>query len=130
MKKITSGTELRNAILQLENRKALQEQLLKEQFYITYKRLKLLDFLKSTFMEAFASKETHNDIIDAVAKLAADFLSKKIIKGGSESKLKKQLVKLLQYGITTVVEKNSDTIQIIGESFIKSFFINKKKQEE
>ena len=42
MKKITSGTELRNAILQLENRKALQEQLLKEQFYITYKRLKLM----------------------------------------------------------------------------------------
>ena len=131
MKKITSGTELRNAILQLENRKALQEQLLKEQFYITYKRLKLLDFLKSTFMEAFASKETHNDIIDAVAKLAADFLSKKIIEGRDlKSKLKKQLVKLLQYGITTVVEKNSDTIQIIGESFIKSFFINKKKQEE
>ncbi len=129
MKKITSGTELRNVILQLENRKVMQEQLLKKQFHATYKSLTLINLFKSAFMEAFASKETHNNIIDAVAKLTADFLSNKIIKGTSESELKKQLRKLLQYGIASVVEKNSDIIQIIGESFLKSFFINKKNEE-
>jgi predicted transcriptional regulator len=128
MKKITSGTELRNVILQLENRKTLQEQLLKEQFHIAYKRFKLLDFFKSSFTAVFASKEKHNELIDALAKLTADFLSKKIMKESTESELKKQLEKLMQYGITTVIEKNSNSIQIIGECFINSFFINNKNE--
>ena len=62
MKKITSGTELRNVILQLENRKVMQEQLLKKQFHATYKSLTLINLFKSAFTEAFASKETHNNI--------------------------------------------------------------------
>jgi len=129
MKKIASGTELRNVILQQENRKILQEQLLKEQFRITTKRLKLASIIRKVFMDAVASDEVQGDIIVAVANLIADFLSKRMTKGSSDSELKKYLDKLLRHGIATIVSKNADTIRIIGECFIDSFITDKRKQD-
>jgi hypothetical protein len=89
MKKITSVTELNNIILQLENRKVLQEQLLKEQFHAAYKSLKPINIIKSTIKEAFASLEIQNNIIDSAANLAAGFLSRKIVKDTPENNMKK-----------------------------------------
>jgi hypothetical protein len=129
MKKIASGTELRNVILQLENRKILQEQLLKEQFRITTKSLKLAGIIRNVFMNAVASDEVQDDIIIAAANLIAGFLSKRMMKGSSDSEWKKYLDKLLHHGIATIVSKNSDTIRIIGECFIDSFIMDKRKQD-
>lgn len=130
MKKISSTTELRNVILQLENRQVLQEQLLKEQFHATYRSLKPFNIIKSTIKEAVASHEIQENIIESVTNLAADFILKKISKADSENYLRNYFGKILHYGLTTIVATNSDKIRAIGEGFIESFFNTKKKEEK
>ena len=128
MAKIKTDSDLKAVILQMENRKALQEQLLKEQFQKTYKSLKPINIIKSTIKEAVASQEIQDNVIETVANVVAGFLSKKIMSRKSEGDVKKYMEKMLQYGITTVVVNNADTIRTIGECFISSFLPNKKKE--
>ena len=128
MTKITNTSDLKSVILQLENRKKLQEQLLREQFQATYKSLRPINIIKNTIKEAVASHDIQNSIIESAANLAANFITKKVFQGTSESELKKYLGKLLHYGITTVVGKNSDAIRTIGECFVTSFLTDRKKQ--
>jgi len=130
MKRISSTTCLKNEIVQLENRKILQEQLLKEQFQATYKTFNPMNIILNSFRDAASSKEVQEDIIESTANYIADLLSKKITQGSSEGDLKDYLGKLLHYGITTFAASNSDTIRTIGECFVESFLTTRKKQEE
>jgi hypothetical protein len=130
MKKKSSTSDLRNIILQLENRQLMQEQQLKEQFRAAYISLTPLSIIKNTLKEVAASYEIQEDLIGIAGNLTADFVSKQITKGAPESESRKNLGKLVHYGITTIVKNNSENIRTIGESILQSFFTNKKRQEE
>jgi hypothetical protein len=122
MENIRSADDLRDAILQLENRQVLQEQLLKEQFHLVYKSFTPVNIIKSTLREAISSREVQDDIIEYAANLTADFISTQFIKGSSDNYWKKYLRQLLHYGITTIITLNSDTIRSFGESLLNNFF--------
>jgi hypothetical protein len=130
MRKISSTAELRNSILQLENKQRMQEQEIKEQFRAAYLSIKPISIIKSILKEVVASHEIQEDLVVGAANLVADFVSKQITKGEPESESKKYLGNLVYYGLTTIVTNNSEAIRTIGECFIQSFFTNKKKQEE
>jgi hypothetical protein len=129
MNNIRSTSDLREAILQLENRQVLQEQLLKEQFHFVYKSLTPVNIIKNTLREAISSHEVQDDIIEYAANLAADFISNQFIKGASDNYWKKYLRQLLHYGIKTIITLNSDTIRSFGESLLEKF-LEKNKNDD
>jgi hypothetical protein len=128
MREISSMLDLRNIILQLESRQVLQEQQLIEHFHDAYISMKPINIIKRTLKEVIASHEIQDDLINISANFAADFISKQITKGAPESYIKKYSGKFAHYCITTIVTNKSDTIRIIGECFIKSFFTKKSRK--
>jgi len=127
MKNIKSTDELKAAILQLENRQIIQEQLLKEQFNIVYNSLKPLNLIKNTIRDLISSKEIQEDIIGYAGNVVADFVSKQFFKGSSENYVKKYARQLIHNGITTIISLYSGTIRDFGESLINKFLDRNKK---
>jgi hypothetical protein len=129
MNKITSTEELNAAILQLENRQMIQEQLLKEQLQFVYTSLKPINIIKNTIREAISSTEIHDDIIEYLGNLAADYVTELFTKGSSGNFVKKYLGQILHYGITAIIKLNTKTIRSIGESLANIFWGENKKQK-
>ena len=129
-KKIRSAEELRDVILQLENRKVIQEQLLKEQFQTVYSSLKPVNFIKNTIRAAFSSNEVKNDVFGYVANIAADFVTKPLTRDKSGNYLKKIFGQILHQGITTLMTLNSEKIIVAGESLINKLFRRNEKEDD
>lgn len=120
--------ELKNSIQRLEVQLAYEEQLLKEQFNLTYEHFKPVNLLKSTIQEIAASPYLVDNIIATAVSLATGYLSKKIIIGTSGNIFRKFLGLLMQLGVTNTVAQHPDTIKSIGQ-YIYQHFIRNKREE-
>lgn len=127
MKEINSSYELKAEILQLGKLQAEQEIILKYQFDKAYASLKPINIFKKSIREAISSDEEEGGIIDYIANFTADFASNQIMKGSSNSNIKKFLSPLIHCGIVTIIKQNSDVIKAFAESLINVFF--KEKEE-
>ena len=79
MQKIESVAELKNAIQVLEVEQSDKGQLLKEQFFITYKSLRPGNLLRSTMKDIASSPYLFDNILGAAMGLVSGFIIKKII---------------------------------------------------
>ena len=127
MQNITDKAQLKNAILLLEAERAVNGQIFKEQFYFTYESFKPVNIIKSTLKDIASSPYLIDNILGTTMGLATGYISKKIIIGSSGNVIRKLLGSLLQFGVTTIVAKNPETIKLIGQ-FIFQHFIHKKKK--
>ena len=109
MKKIHNAEDLKQAISELETKKALDEAELKyefEQFRETYKPSNII---KNTVSEVAASPKFRYNALNIVLGLGAGYLSKKLVVGGrSAGLLKRTLGTALQYGVSSLVSKSAD----------------------
>jgi hypothetical protein len=96
MAKIRTAMDLKMAIMQLENDQVMEWALLREELHTTAESLKPSNLIKETFKD-----------ISPIG-LAAGYLSKALISGGSHNPLKSLLGSLLQLGITRIVSKLRD----------------------
>jgi len=128
MTEINSSIELKAAILQLENRQAEQEQMLRTQYEITYKSLNPINILKKSFKDSFSSNEKEEGSIDYFANFIGDFVSKQIFKGTTNNTVKEYLSPIIQCIIVTIIKQNSDFFKTFGESLIN--VLSKKENEE
>lgn len=126
MQKINSQIGLRAEIIRLENKRAEEEKMLKEQFHLAYESMKPINLIKSSFKnavasgkEAIASPDLKENILNISAGLATGYLSKLLFVGVSQSPLRKLLGFALQFGIAKAVAKNPDTIKSLGNGFLK-----------
>lgn len=126
MENITSVDGLKNAIQILEFEQAYKEQLLKEQFYLTYESLKPVNILKSTIHEVATSPYLIDNILGATVGLATGYISRKIAVGGSGNLIRKLFGSILQFGVTNVVAQHTDTIKSIGQ-FVYQYIRRKKE---
>jgi hypothetical protein len=101
-------------IISLENRKAHELKLLKEQFYFVHEELKPINLVKNTFKEVFSSPELKNNAIGSTMGLATGYLSKKLVVGSSHNLIKNIVGNVLQFAVANTVSKHSNTIKIIG----------------
>ena len=76
MQKINSETSLREAIIQLERKRAFEGALLKEEFRITLEGLKPVNLIKSTLKEVVGSGELKDNVVNASVGAGAGFLIK------------------------------------------------------
>lgn len=118
MQGINSATDLRDAILQLENRQAEEGKMLREQFHFTYNSIRPINLLRSTFEQATASPEIKDTILNSTVGLTAGYLSKLFFEGASKSPLKKLLGTILMFSIKNIVAKNPRIVKTLGEKFI------------
>ena len=126
MQNITSSVDLKNAIQILEIEKAINEQLLKEQFHITVESLKPINLLKSTLNDMSTSPSFINNILGTTIGLATGYISKKIFVGMSGNIIRKFIGSIMQLGVTNVVAQHPETIKSFGRSVIKHFLRKKE----
>jgi hypothetical protein len=126
MQNITSAAKLRTAIQLLEVEQAINGQLLKEQFFITYESLKPINLLKRTLSYVVSSPFLIDNILGTAVGLASGYLSKKIVVGGSVSIVRKLLGSFLQLGVTNFVAKHPEAIKSVGQLIFHRIFDKKK----
>jgi hypothetical protein len=127
MQKITSSTELKNAIQFLEEEQAIKGRLLKEQVFITYESLKPVNLLKSTLKDLSSSPYLIENIVGSAVGLASGYVSKKIVVGASANIFRKMIGSILQFGVTNLVAQRPDAIKSLGQYFIRQIFHKKEK---
>jgi len=129
MENITSVIELKNAIQRLKVEQAIDEQLLKEQFYITFESLKPINLLRNTIYEITKSPHLTDSILGTATGLLTGYLSRKIVTIGASGNLfRKLLGTVLQLGVTNVVSQNPDAIKSIGQ-YIYQHILRRKSNE-
>ena len=126
MQNITSTLALKDAIQLLEADQAVKGQLLKEQFYITYKSLKPVNLLKNSLHDISSSPYLIDNILSTAMGIASGFLTNKIFVGRSGNIVRNLLGTILQFGVTNVVAQHPAAIKSIGE-IIMQFFLRKKE---
>ena len=127
MQNITSTAGLKNAIQQLEVEQTVNEQLLKEKFHHIRESLKPVNLLKSSLKNTVSRPDLTEDIIGPAIVLATSYLSKKIVVGTSESKGRKLLGSIIQYGVMSYVAQHPDAIKSLGQFIVQHVFSAKKK---
>jgi len=129
MENITSAIELKNAIQRLKVEQAIDEQLLRDQFYITFESLKPINLLRSTVYDITTSPHLTDGILGTATGLLTGYLSRKIVLiGASGNIIRKLLASVMQLGVTTVVSQNPDTIKSIGQ-YIFQHILRKKRSQ-
>jgi hypothetical protein len=125
MQTITSSTELKNAIRLLEAEHEEKQQILKEQFYLTYDSLKPVNLLRRTMHDISSSPDLLDDLLGTSMGLASGYFSKKIFVGSSGNFFRKLIGILIQYGISTSVKRNSEGIKSFIINVIRNFISSK-----
>lgn len=114
MKKILNNKDLQAQILELERKKALEEQGFKEQFHQTIESFKPINIVKNTVSEVAASPTLKHNLLNVALGLGAGYLSKKLVVGKEAGLLKKTLGTALQFGVTSLISKNKENEEIEG----------------
>ena len=130
MQNITSTAGLKNAIQLLEVEQAVNGQLLKEQFHLTYESLKPVNLLKGTLKDISSSPYLIDNILGAAMGLATGYLTKKIIVSKSGNMFRKLIGSVLQFGVTNIVAQHPDAIKSFGRFISQHIFRKKEMNSE
>src|SRR5690349_3562831 len=128
--KITTASQLDLAIMELEQRRAIQEKDLVEHFNFTYQSFRPLNLLKNAIEDIVGSPEIRDNIIKAAIGVGTGFVTKKLIVSKSNSLFKKILGGAIEFGVANIVAKHTDDIKEYGMGLINKLFKHKDKQEE
>jgi len=126
MGKITSTTELKNAIQLLEVEQAISEGLMKEQFYLTVDSFRPINLIKKTLAEVASSPNLVNNIVGTAMGLATGYVSRKIFVGTSGNLFRKIIGAILQLEVTNVVTQHPDTLKSLGQLIFQRIFQKRK----
>jgi hypothetical protein len=130
MENINSVAELKLVIQAKQLEHAIQEQLLKEQFFVTFDSLKPVNLIKSTLSEITSSPYLIDNMVGAVVGMAGGFISKKIAVGRSHNLVRKIMGSVLQFGVTNMVAQHQDVLKSIADLLIHRLFHKKENNPE
>jgi hypothetical protein len=130
MVKISSMTELRESIVQLEIKQIEDQRLLKEQFMVTYERMKPVNMIKNSLKDLITSSDLKDNLFSTSLGLAAGYLSKKAAVGSTHNPIKQILGAFLQLGVTNVVTKHSGEIKSLLVSLIHNYLSKRELHAE
>ena len=128
MQKISSTSELRNAIFQLELKQTLQGKQLKDQFYLTYDSFKSVNLFKKIMVEMATSPALMSGIIKTILELTKHNSNKQTAEASSGSMIKNITRTIIKYGLTNFVVEHADTIRLVGHYIIRLIFRKKEKK--
>lgn len=114
-------TDLQEKILLLELKQSNEKVQLKDQFNLSFERLKPSNLIKNSLDEFINTTDFKEGIVDTSLSLAAGYLSKKIVFGSTHNPIKKIVGNLIQAGITSLVSRNTDEIKSVAMNIIANF---------
>ena len=126
MQKSTAEANLKMAIQELEYKQTREWSLLRSEFLATSENLQPLNIIKNSFREVTTAAGFKNDLIGTAMGLAAGYLSKGLISGGSNNPVKKVVGLLTQLEVSTLITKNAQTIKSVASNIVKLFTRKKK----
>ncbi len=109
MKKYNNIEALNKAILLLEDRKKLEYNDLKLQFYKTSENFRLINIFKQSVKDFTEIGEVRTNLFETLLSISGGYFSKKIIIGKSNSIIKNIFGYALQYTITNFIAKKVST---------------------
>lgn len=129
MAKQSSIDSLKESIRLLEIRQVEEGLALKVQFKETFESLKPVNLIKSTLNELSGSAEIKNSLFETIVSIITGYLTKKIMVSSKSNPLMKILGALLQFGVTSLVAKNAESIRTYIMNLIDKF-IHPEEEEE
>ena len=119
---------LKESIRLLELRQAQEGEILKEQFRITYESLKPINLVKNSIKDLANSVEIKNSLFETIVSILTGYLSKKLMVSSKSSTFMKLFGTFLQFGITSAIANNAETIRLFLSNLFDKYF--KSKEEE
>lgn len=121
MKTKNETDSLNDLIILVEQKRAYELELLKEQLYLVSESLDPINLIKNVFHEVVDSPEIKNNLVNSAIGLFTGFISKKVLTGNSHNSFKRVLGTLIQFGVTNVVSKHSDDVKTIVKNLFSRF---------
>lgn len=128
METITNYNELKNAIALLEVEQAMNGELLRTQFQITYEGLRPLTIIENTLKDIVTSPLIGKSIVGTTIGLVAGFLTKKVAVGASGNIFRNLFGSFLQLGVTNLIAQHPQAIKDFGEFVFET--IRSKKEPD
>jgi hypothetical protein len=128
MENINTAEDLQKAILEREKERWIQERDLKQQWDVVTESFKPVNILRRTFHDIFSRVPRKPDLIGSAVAFGAGLVTKKVIEGKSPGTLRKTAGNAMQWGVTSLVAKNSHTLWSAGSSLFKKIFPRKIKK--
>jgi hypothetical protein len=122
---INNSHELQAAIIELERRKAIQENILKEEFRATKESLRPINLIKSTFSKITHTPELKEGIFKAVAGVGIGLLTKNLFLGKAIPLVKTLIGQSVEHSVEKTVKTGADTVKAYGTAIYNNLF--KKK---
>lgn len=122
MTKPTAVEALKESIRLLEIRQEEEGKILKEQFRITYDSLKPINFIKNSLKDLTESMEIKTGVFETIVSILTGYFTKKIMVSSKSSLFKRILGALLQFGVTSVLAKNAESIRSFLADLVDKFF--------
>ncbi len=119
---IRNRKELETAILELENRKRVQQLELKYQFNATWESLKPGNIIREGFQKLVHTKGLPEGMIKTAAGLSAGMLTKKLFFNSSSSILSKLFGTALDLTIAKTAVNNTDKIKAYAIATYNNLF--------
>lgn len=130
MEKIQSLSELEDAIKLLKFKKAEDEQLLKELFYMTYENVKPINMIKNLFKEPIASQNIKDSLLTTSVGLGAGYLSKLLFQGVVRVPFKKFIGSALMLSVENLISKNPGVVSTVSSLILNAFSKKPKKDAD
>ena len=120
---ITNVIELKAAIAALEQKRVIQEAIIKKQYRDTIDHYKPGNLIKSAFKNVMDPGETGSTLLKAAGSIGAGFLAKNLVFGGPATSLVGKIASnAIKLGATSGIFNNSDKIVAWGKSIYKNLF--------
>ena len=130
MVKKNAVDSLKESIRMLEIRQAEEGQQLNAQLRITYESLKPINLIKNSVKELADSLEIKNSLFEAVISIVSGYLTQKFIVNSKSNVFMKIFGVLMQFGVTNLVSKSSESIRVFISDLIEKFLNPTEKEED
>ncbi|PKP36088.1 MAG: hypothetical protein CVT98_09215 [Bacteroidetes bacterium HGW-Bacteroidetes-15] len=127
MENITSTTDLKNAILLLEAEQRAKGLELKDEYAEAYKSINPINLIKETLHGDNSSPGILENIIIGGVGLATGYITRRLFVGPSANIFRKLIGSALQFGTTSLIAKNGQTIKSLGQLLFDLYSSKKKK---
>lgn len=129
MEKITSTTELKNAIQILEAKQFAQGLELRRHFSEALMRFNPISLLMDTINGVSKSPDIVEKLIMSGVGLLSGFITRKAVVGSSGNIFRKLIGSAMQFGAANLVTQNAETIKMIGQ-YLYNLFLSKMKNSK
>lgn len=129
MKTYNSSSELKTAIQLLEEEQEKNAQLLRKEFGHTSEEITNGGLVKNTLKGIVNSTNLSEAIIGPSIGLVAGYLTKKIIVGKSDNKLRLLIGSVVQYGVKNFFIANSHIFNAYGKQIFQAILSKRKESK-